>query len=113
MSGARLLLLAVVVLLVPAGLLWRGAGAAQPLEADLSSHLVAITTGFTGSEVVLFGAVDGPGEIARRGCRLIVIEVVEQDRHGMAAFHRRQPAVRTAERFHRDLVALAQCHMRD
>ncbi len=37
---------------------------AQALVADLSSHLVAISTGFTGTEVVLFGAVDGPGEIA-------------------------------------------------
>lgn len=34
-------------------------GWAQSLVADLSSHLIAITTGFTGTEVVLFGAVDG------------------------------------------------------
>ncbi len=31
--------------------------------ADLSSHLVAITTGFTGTNVLLFGATDGPGDI--------------------------------------------------
>ena len=37
---------------------------AQQLVADLSSHLIAITTGFTGTEVVLFGAVDGPGDVA-------------------------------------------------
>jgi len=37
---------------------------AQSLVADLSSHLIAITTGFTGTDVVLFGAVDGPGEVA-------------------------------------------------
>lgn len=36
---------------------------AQVLSADLSSHLVAITTGFTGTEVVLFGATDGPGDV--------------------------------------------------
>lgn len=36
---------------------------AQPLVADLSRHLVAITTGFAGTEVLLFGAVDGPGEV--------------------------------------------------
>lgn len=36
---------------------------AQPLIADLSSHLVAITTGFTGADVYLFGATDGPGEV--------------------------------------------------
>ncbi|MFC7334781.1 TIGR02186 family protein [Rhodocista pekingensis] len=50
--------------------LWAGAAAvsregwAQQLVADLSSHLIAITTGFTGTEVVLFGAVDGPGDVA-------------------------------------------------
>jgi uncharacterized protein (TIGR02186 family) len=37
---------------------------AQALVADLSNHLVAITTGFTGTDVVLFGAVDGPGDVA-------------------------------------------------
>lgn len=37
---------------------------AQQLVADLSSHLVAITTGFTGTEVVLFGSTDGPGDVA-------------------------------------------------
>jgi len=36
---------------------------AQGLTADLSSHLVAITTGFTGTSVVLFGATDGPGDV--------------------------------------------------
>ncbi len=33
------------------------------LVADLSNHLVAITTGFTGTDVLVFGAKDGPGEI--------------------------------------------------
>ena len=37
--------------------------AAEPLTADVSSHLIAITTGFTGSDVVLFGATDGPGDV--------------------------------------------------
>ncbi|MEI8394951.1 MAG: TIGR02186 family protein [Rhodospirillaceae bacterium] len=64
MTGARLLPVVALLVLAFAALLWRGAGAAQSLEADLSSHLIAITTGFTGSEVVLFGAVDGPGEVA-------------------------------------------------
>ena len=31
--------------------------------ADLSSHLIAITTGFTGASVVLFGATEGRGDI--------------------------------------------------
>ncbi|MGE0716013.1 MAG: TIGR02186 family protein [Alphaproteobacteria bacterium] len=38
-------------------------GRAEPLAADVSSHLIAITTGFTGSEVVLFGSTDGPGDV--------------------------------------------------
>ncbi|MGE0724709.1 MAG: TIGR02186 family protein [Alphaproteobacteria bacterium] len=37
--------------------------AAQPLAADVSSHLIAVTTGFTGTDVVLFGATDGPGDV--------------------------------------------------
>jgi uncharacterized protein (TIGR02186 family) len=36
---------------------------AQALVADLTSHLIAITTGFTGTEVVLFGAIDGDGDV--------------------------------------------------
>lgn len=39
------------------------ARAQQPLVADLSEHLVAITTGFAGTDLLLFGAVDGPGEV--------------------------------------------------
>ncbi|WP_413204600.1 TIGR02186 family protein [Rhodospirillum sp. A1_3_36] len=35
----------------------------QPLVADLSKHLVAITTAFTGTDVLLFGATDGPGDV--------------------------------------------------
>jgi uncharacterized protein (TIGR02186 family) len=34
-----------------------------PLVADLSNHLVAITTGFSGTDVLLFGATNGPGDI--------------------------------------------------
>ena len=34
------------------------------LEADLSSHLIAISTDFTGTDVVLFGAINEPGDIA-------------------------------------------------
>jgi uncharacterized protein (TIGR02186 family) len=37
---------------------------AEALAADLTSHLIAITTGFTGTSVVLFGAIDGPGDVA-------------------------------------------------
>ena len=31
--------------------------------ADLSSHIIAIGGGFTGDSVVLFGSIDGPGDI--------------------------------------------------
>ena len=36
---------------------------ASPLVADLSDHLIKITTGFTGTNVLLFGATDGPGDV--------------------------------------------------
>ena len=39
------------------------AAEAQTIIADLSKHLVAITTGFAGAEVLLFGAVDGEGDV--------------------------------------------------
>ena len=47
-----------LILLLPAG-----RAAAQELVADLSSHLVAITAGFTGTEVLLFGAIEGEGDV--------------------------------------------------
>ena len=47
-----------LILLLPAGL-----AAAQELVADLSSHLVAITAGVTGTEVLLFGAIEGEGDV--------------------------------------------------
>lgn len=36
---------------------------AEQLIADISQHLVAITTGFTGADVLLFGATGGEGEV--------------------------------------------------
>jgi uncharacterized protein (TIGR02186 family) len=38
--------------------------AQEPLLADLSSHLIAVTTGFTGAELLLFGAIEQAGDIA-------------------------------------------------
>ncbi len=49
--------------LVLAVLLWPAASRAASVVADLTSHVIAITTGFNGASVVLFGAVDGPGDI--------------------------------------------------
>lgn len=40
-----------------------GPARGDAVVADLSSHLIAITSGFTGASVVLFGATDGPGDI--------------------------------------------------
>lgn len=57
-----LLLSGVFALLLSGGLTARPA-AAQPLVADLSDHLVKITLGFEGSELLLFGAVEGEGEV--------------------------------------------------
>jgi uncharacterized protein (TIGR02186 family) len=36
---------------------------AQTLTADLSSHVIGITTGFVGADLVLFGSVEKPGDI--------------------------------------------------
>jgi uncharacterized protein (TIGR02186 family) len=53
--------------LLAAAVLALGLGAAPARAAllvDLSDHLVAITAGFTGTDVLLFGAVDEEGELA-------------------------------------------------
>jgi len=46
---------------------------AEPLVADLTSHLIGISAGFTGASVVLFGATDGPGDI------VVVVRGPERD----------------------------------
>jgi uncharacterized protein (TIGR02186 family) len=53
----RALFLAAFVLLAS------GPVRAQALIADLSSHLIAITTGFAGTELLLFGATEGEGDV--------------------------------------------------
>jgi uncharacterized protein (TIGR02186 family) len=58
--AATALLLVVLV----AGIASSRTAWAQSLVADLSNHLIAINTGFVGTDVVLFGAVDGPGDVA-------------------------------------------------
>jgi uncharacterized protein (TIGR02186 family) len=45
-------------------LFWAAPARAEALVADLTNHLIAITTGFTGASVVLFGAIDAPGDVA-------------------------------------------------
>jgi uncharacterized protein (TIGR02186 family) len=56
-ASVRSILLAIIIL-------WNQPARAEALVADLTSHLIAISTGFTGASVVLFGATDGPGDIA-------------------------------------------------
>ncbi len=51
------------VLAVASGVLILSQARAAPLIADLSQHLIKITTGFTGTDVLLFGATDGPGDV--------------------------------------------------
>lgn len=55
---AGLLGLIAACLLTPAG-----APKANTLVADLSRHLVAITTGFVGADMLLFGAIEDPGDV--------------------------------------------------
>ena len=40
-----------------------GQARAQALVADLSDHFIAITTGFVGADVLLFGAIEGDGDV--------------------------------------------------
>lgn len=59
MAGRRLIrIFALLALFSPAAAPLSPALAAEPLVADLSKHLVAITTGFAGTDVLLFGAVE-------------------------------------------------------
>ena len=59
----RTTLIAVVALIAALALPGQAARAQQPVVADLSTHLVAITTGFAGTDVLMFGATDGPGDV--------------------------------------------------
>lgn len=54
-----------LLLAVSSGLLASGPTRAetQPIVADLSERLVAITTGFAGTDVLLFGATGAPGDV--------------------------------------------------
>lgn len=51
------------ILLAVAIFVLGGAARAEPLVADLSENVIAITTGFAGSEVLLFGATEGEGDV--------------------------------------------------
>jgi len=62
MSVAMRALLVLASLLLPA-LSASARPATDPLVVDLSSHVVAITSGFHGTNLLLFGAVDGEGDV--------------------------------------------------
>ena len=47
-----------------------GQAAAQDLIADLSTHLISITSDFTGTELLVFGAIEGGGDV------VVIVNVV-------------------------------------
>jgi len=53
----------VLMTAILAGLAVASKARAEPLIADLSDHLVAITTGFTGTELLLFGSIEEDGDV--------------------------------------------------
>ncbi|HZD25991.1 MAG TPA: TIGR02186 family protein, partial [Alphaproteobacteria bacterium] len=57
MRALHTILLAAALLASVAGVA-RNQASAQPLVADLSDHLIAVTTGFSGAKLLLFGAMD-------------------------------------------------------
>ena len=71
MRRGRVLLLLLLASLALAAT--SGPARAQALVADLTNHLIAITTGFTGTSVVLFGATDGSGDV------IVVVRGPERD----------------------------------
>lgn len=65
-------LLALILPILAVAALHTGPARAEPLVADLSESVVRITTGFTGTKVLLFGAKEGDGR---------VVVIVEGPRH--------------------------------
>jgi uncharacterized protein (TIGR02186 family) len=63
MSARRVARAAAVVALAVVLATWSQGLRAQQVVADLSRHLVAITTGFIGTDVLLFGATEGEGDV--------------------------------------------------
>ena len=55
MRPLSLLVLLAMALAAPA--------AAKGIVADIDDHLVEITTDFAGQDILVFGAIDGPGDV--------------------------------------------------
>ncbi len=51
------------IVMMAVGMMSSGAARAQQLLADLSSHHVAINTSFVGTKVIIFGAIEGKGDV--------------------------------------------------
>lgn len=45
------------------GMTLAGSAAAKGIVADVDDHLVEITTDFAGQDILVFGAIDGPGDV--------------------------------------------------
>jgi uncharacterized protein (TIGR02186 family) len=58
MSPRRRLALAIAVLAC-----WTSPGLAEPVVADLSKYVISIDSGFTGTDVLLYGAVEAEGDL--------------------------------------------------
>ena len=71
-----LLVFAIAIAIAPAA-------KAEPLVADLSESVVKITTGFTGTKVLLFGALQEQGKI---------VVVVEGPRHALTVRRKQRVA---------------------
>ncbi|HEX2580726.1 MAG TPA: TIGR02186 family protein [Dongiaceae bacterium] len=46
-----------------AGLFWCASASAQPVTVDLGQHLIAVTTRFSGANILLFGAYQSPADV--------------------------------------------------
>lgn len=68
-------LMALCVILVTASLLPNRPAHGEELVTDLSNHLVAIKSNFTGTEILLFGAVEADSAAVRALARDIVVLV--------------------------------------
>lgn len=63
MTRALLALAVLIALIAPRASAQMAGTVGQPLVADLSAHEISITAGFAGTELILFGATEGEGDV--------------------------------------------------
>ncbi len=63
MSPRRRLSLSIAALACAALACWAPPGLAEPVVADLSKYAISIDSGFTGADVLLYGAVEAEGDL--------------------------------------------------